>query len=175
MTEFATLPRRDALGSVDQLLSVTHCHPSWPITLLKQDSIQQHRGHIHIAPTPTPTRRRQVHTPTQPVHIQELLSRATAPHGLILIATTNINPVHCRSRLLPNQLLLYLRMRNGRLLSLPITPHTPAILRELLLQVAHLAAHTKNSPTSKVCLPKSVRPIPPRHVQLTVQLSSSSS
>ena len=126
-------------SSRDQLIG---CHTSvrirvntlssWPITPLKQGSIQLHREHIHIAPTRIPTRRRQVHILTQPVHIQELLSRATAPHGLILIVTTNINPVHCRSLLLPNQLLLYPRMRNGRLLSLLITPRTPATVPELL-------------------------------------------
>lgn len=127
---------------------------SWPITLLKQGSIQ-HRGHIHIAPTRTPTRKRQVHTPTQLVHIQELLLRVTAQHGPILIATTNINPVHCQSLLLPNQLLLYPRMHNGRLLSLHITPRTPATVPELLWQVAPLPAHTKSSQISRDCLPKS--------------------
>lgn len=137
-------------------------HP-WPITVLKQDSIRRPRGHIHIVPTRTRTRRRQGHIRTQLAHTQELLLRDTVLHGPIHIAITNINlPPRCQSLLLPNQP----PQREPQLcppphsaqLSQLITPHTPVTVPELLvLPLARPLAHTKNSPISKDCLPKSVR------------------
>jgi len=135
----------------------------WLITHLRQDSIRRPQGHIHIVPTPTLIRKRQVHTPTQLEHIQELLLRATVLHGLIPTVITSIKlPVHCQSLLLPNQLLprelrLSPRTHSG-LLSQLITPHTPVTAPELALQLAR-PAHTRNSPTSKDCSPKNVCPI----------------
>ena len=142
----------------------------WHITPLRQDSIRRPQGHIHIVPTLTLTRKLRVHTPTQLGHIQELLLRATVPHGLIPTVTTSIKlPVHCQSLLLPNQLLpqelrLSPRTHSG-LLSQLITPHTPVTAPELERQLARLPAHTRNSPTSKDCLPKNVRPISSSRVQ----------
>jgi hypothetical protein len=102
-------------------------------------------------------------------HIQELLLQDTARRGPILIVITNIiPPVHCQSLRLPNQLPLQeLRlcppMRSGPP-SQRIPPHTPVTVLGLVSQVAPLPVHTKSSPTSKDCLPKSVRPIPSRRV-----------
>lgn len=142
---------------------------SWLITHLRQDSIRRPQEHIHIVPTRTPTRKHQVHTPTQLGHIQELLLRATVPHGLIPTAITSIKlPVHCKSLLLPNQLppwgLRVSPRTHSGLLSQLITPHIPVTAPELALQLAP-PVHTRNSPTSKDCLPKNVCPISSRRVQ----------
>ena len=165
-------PRHPSIrfASQDQGQHIRTTSTLWHITLLKQDSIRRPQGHIHIVPTRTLTRRRRAHTPTQLARIRELLLQDTVQHGLIPIAITSPNlPVRCQSLLLPNQpSLRELRLcppaHSGPLSQL-ITPHTPVTAPELAPQQARLPAHTKNSPTSKDCLPKSVRPFPSCRIQ----------
>jgi hypothetical protein len=157
------------LASQDQSQHIRTTQFLWLITPLRQDNIRQLQGHIPIVPTLTLTPRRQVHTPTQLEHIQELLLRDTVPHGLIPIVIISIKlPPHYQSPLLLNQLplrelRLFPRPHNG-LLSQLIIPHTPVTAPGLAWQLARLPAHTKNSPTSKDCLRKNVRSIPSSRV-----------
>ena len=95
------------------------------------------------------------------------------PHGLILTDIINLSLVHCSSLPLPRQLPLprrrpYIRVLS-ELLSPPITLYTPANLPQLLRRLAPPLADTKNSLTSRDCLPKSVRSVSSRdcHLLLT--------